>query len=162
MAADLILFNAQVYTVDPQMAWAEAVAVKNGRFLAVGTNEQIETFAGSHTERIDGRGRLVLPGLIDAHVHFLQYAVRQQQVNLFEGLVPHEPELRRLGRPALGDRGQRVSQQPSRRRVSGAAAGTRVRADRRGPAPDKGTGISGNHWGVNDGFKKSERTRARV
>lgn len=95
MTADLILFNAQIYTVDTQQPWAEAVAVQNGRFLAVGSNEDILSLAGARTEKIDANGRLVLPGFIDAHVHFLQYAIRQQQVSLF-GVHAFPDVLRRV------------------------------------------------------------------
>ncbi len=83
MTADLIITHAKIYTVDERQPWAEAVAVRDGRFLAVGANEQIKTLAGPHTRHIDAGGRLLLPGLIDAHVHFLQHAIRQQQLNLF-------------------------------------------------------------------------------
>ncbi|MCA9975800.1 MAG: amidohydrolase family protein, partial [Anaerolineales bacterium] len=95
MTADLILYNAHIYTVDERQPWAEAVAVQNGRFLAVGSNQDILSLAGPKTERIDGNGRFVMPGLIDAHVHFLQYAIRQQQVSLF-GVADFGEVLRRV------------------------------------------------------------------
>ncbi|MFN8460117.1 MAG: amidohydrolase [Anaerolineae bacterium] len=83
MPADLILTNGRVYTVDANQPWAEAVACANGRIIAVGRNEEITALAGATTERLDAGGRLVLPGLTDAHVHFLQYAIRRQEVSLF-------------------------------------------------------------------------------
>lgn len=83
MKADLIITNGRLYTVDPTHPWAEAVACHGGRILAVGTNEEITALAGTRTERIDAGGRLVLPGLTDAHVHFLAFAEKQQEVNLF-------------------------------------------------------------------------------
>lgn len=83
MHADLILTNGRIYTVDPRQPWAEALACHNGRFIAVGSNAQIEALAGPQTTRLNGNGRLVLPGFIDAHIHFLQVAARRQQVNLF-------------------------------------------------------------------------------
>ena len=83
MKADLILHNAKIYTVDPQTPWAEAAAVANGRFLAVGSNQDILELAGPQTKLVDGNGRLALPGLTDAHVHFLQVAIRKRQVSLF-------------------------------------------------------------------------------
>ncbi len=95
MTADLIIINAKIYTVDKRKPWAEAVAVQNGRFLAVGTTAQITALAGPHTRRIDAQGRLLLPGLIDAHVHFLQYAIRQQQISLF-GLTRFDQVLERV------------------------------------------------------------------
>ncbi len=95
MTADLIITNARAYTVDPKQPWIEAVAVRNGRFLAAGTNDQIKALSGPHTRQIDAEGRLLLPGLIDAHVHFLQYALRQQQVSLF-GVTDLAAVLRRV------------------------------------------------------------------
>lgn len=83
MNPDLIIHNAKIYTVDPQLPWAEAVAVHNGRFLSVGSNQEILTLAGSETTVIDANGRLLLPGLIDSHVHFLDTAERNQQLSLF-------------------------------------------------------------------------------
>ncbi|MCZ7673411.1 MAG: amidohydrolase family protein [Chloroflexi bacterium] len=83
MNPDLIIHNAKIYTVDPQLPWAEAVAVHNGRFLSVGANQEILTLAGSETTVIDANGRLLLPGLIDSHVHFLDTAERNQQLSLF-------------------------------------------------------------------------------
>ncbi|MBP7594012.1 MAG: amidohydrolase, partial [Chloroflexi bacterium] len=83
MIADLILHNAKIYTVDAQRPWAEAAAMSNGRFLAVGSNEEILALAGPQTTLVDGHGRLALPGLTDAHVHFLQVAIRARQVSLF-------------------------------------------------------------------------------
>jgi predicted amidohydrolase YtcJ len=83
MTADLILTNGRVYTVDPAHPWAEAVAVRDGRILAVGADADIAALAGPRTQRIDAAGRLVLPGLTDSHVHFLGWAERRHQVNLF-------------------------------------------------------------------------------
>ncbi len=95
MNADLVLHNANIYTVDPNHPWAEAVACANGRIMAVGNKEKILALAGPQTQHIDAGGCLVLPGLIDAHVHFLSYAVRRQQVNLF-GLRQFDEVRRRV------------------------------------------------------------------
>lgn len=83
MTAELIITNARIYTVDPQQPGAEAVACAAGRILAVGSNDEILALATAQTERIDAAGRLVLPGFTDAHIHFLQVAIRRQQLNLF-------------------------------------------------------------------------------
>jgi predicted amidohydrolase YtcJ len=82
MKADLIVHNAQIYTVDPGQPWAEAVACANGRILSVGRSADILALSQPKTHMIDAAQRLVLPGLIDAHVHFLQYAIRCHQVSL--------------------------------------------------------------------------------
>lgn len=79
---DLILHHANIYTLNPQQPWAEAVACANGVITAVGSNAEILALGNTHTERINAEGRLVLPGFTDSHVHFLQYAIRQHEVNL--------------------------------------------------------------------------------
>jgi predicted amidohydrolase YtcJ len=68
-AADLLLLNGKVYTVDPEQAWAEAVAVRGGKILAVGSSAQMSAYSGADTEIIDLAGKLLMPGMIDAHVH---------------------------------------------------------------------------------------------
>ena len=68
--ADMILVNGKVVTLDPKVPAAEAVAVKNGRILAVGTSAAIRKYAGPATQVLDVKGKLVVPGLIDAHLHF--------------------------------------------------------------------------------------------
>lgn len=73
--ADLILTNGKVVTVDKDFSIAEAVAVKGDRILAVGTNEEIEKYAGPETERVDLGGKMALPGLIDSHVHAVPSAM---------------------------------------------------------------------------------------
>ena len=78
MTAELILTNARVYTLDPARPWAAAVACGGGRVLAVGDEGAVSALAGPTARRIDCGGRLVLPGLTDAHVHFLQYAIRRR------------------------------------------------------------------------------------
>jgi predicted amidohydrolase YtcJ len=83
MTADLILINARVYTVDPRQPWVEAVACHDGRILAVGSTNEVRSCADTSTRVIDCGGCLVLPGLTDAHTHFLAYATRRQQVSLF-------------------------------------------------------------------------------
>lgn len=83
MTADLIISNGRIYTVDPAQPWTEAVACRDGRIVAVGRQAEVIALAGRHTRHVDARGRLVLPGLTDAHVHFLQYAIRRRQLSLF-------------------------------------------------------------------------------
>lgn len=69
-AVDLILVNAVVRTMDERQPLAEAVAVAGGRIVAVGTTKEVNSLASSSTKVIDARGRLVIPGFNDAHVHF--------------------------------------------------------------------------------------------
>jgi predicted amidohydrolase YtcJ len=68
-APDLVLTNGAVYTVDAAERWAQAVAVGGGRILAVGTDADVRDLIGAGTQVIDLRGRMVLPGFQDAHVH---------------------------------------------------------------------------------------------
>ncbi len=70
VGADRILTGGRILTVDSKDRVVEALAIRNGRILAVGTTAEIERLAGPATERIDLRGRTATPGLIDAHVHF--------------------------------------------------------------------------------------------
>jgi predicted amidohydrolase YtcJ len=67
--ADLVLKNGVIYTVDAGRSRAEAVAVKDGLFLHVGTNDAVGRYIGEKTKVTDLRGKLVLPGFIDAHCH---------------------------------------------------------------------------------------------
>jgi len=67
--ADLIVINAKVYTVDTRIPRAEAFAVTNSRFIAVGTNDEIRSLAGQDTRTIDAKQMTVVPGFIDCHNH---------------------------------------------------------------------------------------------
>ena len=68
--ADRILVNGNILTVDAKDSVAEAIAIRDGRIMAVGTTTEIEALAGSGTERIDLDGHTATPGLLDSHVHF--------------------------------------------------------------------------------------------
>ncbi|WP_030624635.1 amidohydrolase [Streptomyces sclerotialus] len=68
-AADLVLRNARIHTVDPALPEAEALAVRDGRIVWIGPDDAAEERVSGRTEVLDGRGRLVLPGFIDAHNH---------------------------------------------------------------------------------------------
>ena len=67
--ADLVVWNANVHTVDSAMPDAQAFAVKDGRFVAIGTNEQAKAWSGKRTETIDARRMTIVPGFIDCHNH---------------------------------------------------------------------------------------------
>jgi len=71
-APELIVVNAKVVTVDDQASIAQAFAVRDGRFLAVGDNTQIRAMAGAATRIIDAQGRTVTPGLNDGHIHMVR------------------------------------------------------------------------------------------
>ena len=67
--AQLALTNARIYTVDARKPWAQAVAIRDGRFLAVGTDQEIRRYVHADTRVADLRGRFVMPGLYDMHTH---------------------------------------------------------------------------------------------
>jgi predicted amidohydrolase YtcJ len=70
-AADLVLLNGKVATVDPELGETEAVAVRGNEILAVGTTAEIRQLVGTGTEVIDLEGRLAIPGFIEGHGHFI-------------------------------------------------------------------------------------------
>ncbi|WP_412759681.1 amidohydrolase [Maribacter sp.] len=78
---DLVIFNAKVYTVDDSFSEAQAFAVQDGKFIAVGTTEEIRDVYTSD-QLIDADGRAITPGLIDAHCHFYGLGLNQQLVDL--------------------------------------------------------------------------------
>jgi len=73
-AADLVIRHAKIYTVDKKQPLAQALAVKDGRLVYVGNAHDVQGFIGPATHVEDLGGRLVLPGLIDAHIHPLDIA----------------------------------------------------------------------------------------
>ncbi len=81
-APDLILLNGNICTLDNQKPKAEAIAVKAGQIMAVGESDAIDALAGQQTERIVLDGRLVIPGLMDSHFHFYDWAMGRQQLDL--------------------------------------------------------------------------------
>ncbi|MBI3474685.1 MAG: amidohydrolase [Acidobacteria bacterium] len=80
--ADMIVVNARVYTVNAQQAWAEAIAVRGGKIVAVGDNATIKGYQGKETKVIDAAGHLVLPGFTDCHIHFMEGSLGLTQVDL--------------------------------------------------------------------------------
>jgi predicted amidohydrolase YtcJ len=68
--ADLVLTNAKIFTVSEKQPEAEALAVKDGKIILVGTNREIQSTIGSRTQVLDVRRKRVIPGFIDAHCHF--------------------------------------------------------------------------------------------
>ena len=66
---DLILYNGKFWTVDPRLPEAQAVAIVDGRFVAVGSNEEVLHLAAGSSRKVDLAMKRVLPGFIDAHCH---------------------------------------------------------------------------------------------
>ncbi len=89
-AADLIIVNAKVWTVDKARPSAEAVAVLGDRIVAVGGNADVEPWRGPSTIVIDAGGKLLLPGFNDAHVHFISGGMQLDSVDLKDATSPQE------------------------------------------------------------------------
>ena len=81
-AADLVLLNGKIVTVDESVPQVEALAARDGLIVAVGTTAEIERYAGPDTERIDLEGRLAVPGFIEGHGHFLGVGDSRIQLDL--------------------------------------------------------------------------------
>ncbi len=75
----LVLINGKVITVDKGFSIQQAVAIRDEKILAVGTTAKIRALAGPTTKVIDLKGRTVIPGLIDSHMHFLRAGFRWRQ-----------------------------------------------------------------------------------
>ncbi len=71
-AADVVLVNGKIVTVDKDFSLKQGVAIAGGKFVAVGTNDEVRRRAGASTKVIDLGGRTVLPGLIDSHSHVVR------------------------------------------------------------------------------------------
>ncbi len=80
-AADLLLVNGKIVTVDEKFSTQEAIAVKDGKVLAVGSTKEMKKLEGDSTEVIDLEGKTVLPGLYDSHLHMLNTGATLQVIN---------------------------------------------------------------------------------
>ena len=76
------MYNGRVYTMDESRPLAEAIALLGNRIMAVGNTEEIKRLATADTLTIDLRGRMVIPGFTDAHVHLLSYSLAAEKVDL--------------------------------------------------------------------------------
>ena len=94
VTADLILENGAIYTVDPTAEWADAIAIKNGRIIAVGSNHDVSAFKGTETRVRDLGGRMVMPGIADTHIH-VESTAKDSQTCVLPGTFesPDEQDL---------------------------------------------------------------------
>lgn len=90
LSPDSILFNGQIYTLDDEQTVAQAVAIKDGRFVAVGTDTEIKPLAGSYTQSLDLKGRTVIPGIFDSHAHLQEVGLKLTAIRLDECQSPQE------------------------------------------------------------------------
>jgi predicted amidohydrolase YtcJ len=86
--ADVLVLHGKVYTLNAAQPWAQAVAVQHGKIAAVGSDTEIEKLRGIGTRVIDARGRLVLPGFTDCHIHFMDGSLSLGRANLEEAIDP--------------------------------------------------------------------------
>jgi len=95
MKVDFIVSNASVYTVDQSFSRAESFAVKDGKYLAIGTNQEILSKYSSD-KILDCSGSAVFPGFIDAHCHFYGYGMDMMQYATLDGLTDKESIYKKL------------------------------------------------------------------
>ena len=84
MSTNTILYNANIYTVNPAQPRATALAISHGRIIAVGSDGDVDNIALPGLQRVDMRGAFVLPGLIDAHLHLEWSGYDLQQVRVYD------------------------------------------------------------------------------
>lgn len=89
-AADFIVRNAKIWTVDKNQPAAEAVAVLGERIVAVGSNDSVEAWHGPNTRIVDASGKLLLPGFNDSHVHFVDGGLALDSVQLNDATSAQE------------------------------------------------------------------------
>lgn len=82
--ADLVIHNANVYTVDLSLPKAEAVGVKDGKIIYVGSNDGVKKHIGSLTNQVDGKGKFLMPGLIEGHGHIHGMGASLVNLNLMK------------------------------------------------------------------------------
>jgi predicted amidohydrolase YtcJ len=104
--ADIILLHGRIYTENPRQPWAEAVAVSAGKIVSVGSDREIAAYRGAHTQTIDARGRMVLPGFTDSHIHFLEgsLSLGWPDLNGAKSLIEIEKLLKTVAAPEAADK----------------------------------------------------------
>ena len=111
--ADLIIREAHIVTVDPRFSTASAAAIRNGRFVAVGSDAAVLKTKGPNTRVIDLHGQTVLPGFDDTHVHLSAGKYLETQVDLthirsikdIQAAIAARVKQTRPGDPIVGTRG---------------------------------------------------------
>ena len=89
-SADLLLVHGRIYTVDPARPWVQALAIRDGTLVAAGRDAEIEAYRGPGTEAIDLGGRMVMPGIVDSHTHFLLASESRSQADLVDAQTVDE------------------------------------------------------------------------
>jgi hypothetical protein len=107
-AADFIVRNARIWTVDSSRPEAEAVAILGERIVAVGSNQQVDAWRGPHTTVLDAGGKRLLPGFNDSHVHFADGGAQLDNVQLNDAASPKEFARRIAERAGKAGKGEWV------------------------------------------------------
>lgn len=92
--AEVVFYNGKIWTVDKNNPQAEAIAVAGERILELGTNEKIKKYIGENTRHVDLKGKILLPGFIDNHVHFVGGGLQLLSIDLRQ--AKNEEEFARL------------------------------------------------------------------
>jgi hypothetical protein len=108
-AADLIITNAKVYTVDKNQPRAEAVAIIGERIVAVGTSAEIDAWRGASTKVIDAGGKMMLPGFNDSHVHFIAGGLQLDSVDLRQSTGPEDFAQKLAARAKITPKGEWIT-----------------------------------------------------
>lgn len=90
LTADLVVVNANVHTIDSKRPMARSIAVLGDKIIAVGSDADTKSLVGPKTKVIDAKGKLVIPGFNDAHVHFLETGAQLSSVDLRDAKTPQE------------------------------------------------------------------------
>jgi len=108
-AADLVIRNAKIWTVDKSHPNAQAVAVLGDRIVAVGSNDDVKVWQGARTKVIDAAGKLLLPGFNDSHVHFVDGGLALDSVQLNDATSAQEFTRRITERAKLTPKGEWIT-----------------------------------------------------
>ena len=141
LAPDLIVYNGAITTFAADMPTCSAVAMKDGRVIAIGDDASVRALAGDGTREIDLRGRVAFPGFNDAHNHQLEIGLKLGRIGLVVGGVVDA----------------RVSHAPAQIDVAGDVAG---RCPRASVVPD-GDNQAGLHRDSGDGWQSGRVVRQR-
>ena len=125
-AADYVLHNGDIYTVNANKAWADAIAIRGQKIVFVGLDDEVRPFIGPHTQVIDLLGKMVVPGFQDSHIHPISSALNSYMCSLF-GLPTIESYLEEIE--------QCVKKHPDAKWIHGAGWAHRLFKD--GTFPDK-------------------------
>ncbi len=82
MDAELVLYNGNFHTMDPARPLASAVAIRDDRFVAVGSDDEMRALLTADGQAVDLAGQTVTPGFIDAHIHFMSYGLSLREIDL--------------------------------------------------------------------------------